>query len=386
MVKKIILHIMTRYLGGGSETYVNQLIDGLDKEKYEHIIMHGKSYNPDILRKDIKMICLKNLSHYNPVTNLLAVRDIYKYLKNNDIDIVHTHQTEAGIVGRIAANLYKKKFLDDKLTVIHTVHGIPFVNNRNYILRKSLIYLEKEVAPYTDHIITISKNMKQIYLDNKIGIPGQFKYIPLGIDLDLFEKVEPAKDIINDSKNLNDSNIIRFVIVARITKGKGFEDLIKAVSILVNTNKEKLKVYIVGKGEDKKYVKNLFKQINELGLYDNFIFLGHRKDVPDILKACDVFVLPSYFEGTPWTIYEAMAAGLPVISTNIGGIPEQIEHNYNGFLFNPGEIVKLASYMTVFIKNKSTLIRLSNNSKKKIREFTLDKMIKKVGVLYDDNK
>lgn len=374
MTKIRILHIMTRYLGGGSETYVNHLINKMDPDKYEHVIAHGKIYNKDMINKlKVKTICFKNLSHYNPITNLLAIRDIYRYLARNKINIIHTHQTEAGIIGRMAANLYRHDYLDYDIKIIHTVHGIPFTKNRNIILRKILIDLERLCATYTNHIITISNDMKEIYLDNSIGTFDQFKYIPLGIDLDQFKKAKPLKEI------KTEDNIIKFVIVSRITKGKGFEDLVKAVDSLVYISGKKLKIYVVGEGEFK---QDLIKLIDQKGLSNCFIFMGYRSDVPSILKSCDVFVLPSYFEGTPWTIYEAMAAGLPIISTNISGIPEQVKHEYNGYLMVPGRISNLTLYMKCFCNNKELIKIMGSNSITKIKDFKIEKMIENIEKLY----
>ena len=387
MAKKKILHIMTRYLGGGSETYVNHLIDRLNTKKYEHILAHGKIYDEEMIKKvldkNVKTKCFKNLSHYNPVTGLLAIRDINKYLINNKIDIVHTHQTEAGIIGRIAANMYNnnRRCNNKKIKIIHTVHGIPFTNNRNYILRKGLIYLERLVARYTDDIITISNDMKKSYLDNNIGTYKQFKCIPLGINLDLFKKAKPFEYIKNE-KDIP----IKFIMVSRLTKGKGLEDLIEAVNCLVNLWNIKFKLYLVGEWDNVKYKQDILTLINKKNgnLQEYIKFMGYRTDIPEILKACDVFILPSYYEGTPWTIYEAMAAELPIISTNISGIPEQVEHDYNGYLVKPGDLGNLIMYMLTFYNVKDLAKKMGMNSKEKIKDFNIDKMVKSIEVLYDE--
>lgn len=379
---KKILHIMTRYLGGGSETYVNYLLDNLPKEKYNQQVGFGKECTQEaveeLVEKDISIKQFKNLCHFNPLRLTFSIVEIYKYLKKNNFDIVHTHQTEAGIAGRIAASLYRL-FSGSDLKIIHTLHAIPFPENRNKYLNYLIKFFEGLVFESTDDIIAISDPMKVEYCDG-LKIFGyernRVRVIPCGINRKKFRNAKSIKSIKEKYKDY-----LRLVMVSRITKGKGFEKLIDLVYELYKEYPNiKLKIFIVGDGEEE-YKNYLYDKINNYKINDYFEFLSYRKDVSRIMKSCNAFILLSEFEGTPWTIYEAMASGLPIITTNVGSIPWQTNHDA---LFIARDKISSYKETLIFVLSDSKYRKiLSEKSIKRSKEFTIEKMVKSIENVYD---
>lgn len=364
--KPRVFHLITRLLKGGAEAKTIETVLGL--EDYEFVVGHGAEYDPEqVLRLEkegVKTHRLKSIRHYNPVTAVIGVGAVARYLEKHDFDIVHTHSTEAGIIGRFAASIANVPI------VIHTVHGVPFASDRNDILNRFVLYCERAAARRTDCLITNADAIAEEYLTRDIGRENQYRTVYSGIHLDDFHQATPAEDVSGDG--------IRIVMVGRLADGKGFEDLITAVEQLP---RDKISVYFVGDGPLK---DQLQKEIDERGLSDTIHLLGYRTDIPEILAACDIFVLPSYREGTPRVITEAMASGLPVVATNIAGVPEQIEDGVNGILIEPGDVNTLVAGLQQLIESPELRQQYAASSRERVERFSIQQMLTDIDSIYQD--
>jgi len=224
----------------------------------------------------------------------------------------------------------------------------------------------RERAVYAKNAITISDYNKR-YMMKKFSIPEEkIKVIHSGIDLDFFGE--------NHKETSQEKMILS---VARLDPVKSLDTLVKACDIL---NKERVdfKCMIIGEGKSRKELENL---ITRLGLSDKVFLLGAKKieEVRDCYKRATVFVLPSKEETMGLATIEAMASGLPVVSTNIYGIPELIEHCINGYLINPGDYLRLAEYLKDLLRDENKCISMGKLGRKKIEsQFSLDKEVNKL--------
>ena len=367
--KPRILQLITRLHRGGAEDHLLSIIYNL-RDKYDFVVGFGSSFNPELEKKlkadNIETKNFKWLKHYNLFSILLSVLEIFIYLRKNKFDIVHTNSTEAGIAGRIAARLARVPI------IVHTLHGMPFNENRKYLLRKFIIAMERFAAFFTSAFESTSETITRQYLANHIGRSEQYVTIYSGIETDKYK---------------NSSNMVlpvekgrfKVLMAARLTKEKGFDELIMAAKEIISKYKDIIFI-ISGEGE---YENNIRSLINSNGLQEYFLMLGFCRDMPKLLKSVSLLVLPSYFEGTPRIISEAMAAGLPIVATNVGGIPDQIDDLCNGILILPKNPNALAKAIIRIYKDKELYRKMSIGSTQKSQKYSLSIMLKEVNDHYN---
>lgn len=361
-----IFHLITRLKKGGAEENLIATVTGL--EKYEFTVGFGASYDQEqvdrLKRNGIETKQFPLLRHYNPVTALPALIHLTWHLRKNDYDIVHTNTTEAGIIGRIAAAFAGVP------VIVHTILGVPFTEDRNLFLNKFLIVCERQASKYTDSIITIADIIKDKYLNQDIGIPKQYRTIRLGTKLERFDNPSPANDLPGDRP--------RIVMVGRLVNGKGHNVLLDATEMI---HGDAGSICIVGEGPLR---ESLEKEILKRGLSDKVFLIGFRKDIPNILASSDILVLPSFREGTPRVITEAMASGLPIIATDIAGIPEQVNDGVSGYLIPTGDSKALADRLSELLSNPKLRKSMGERGKRQIESFSMDTMLDDLDSLYED--
>lgn len=359
-----VFHLITRLLKGGAEAKTIETVQGLDG--YEFTVGHGNEYDPDqvsmLKEHGIETQRFRTIRHYNPVTAVPAVFAVARYIRRKNFDVVHTHSTEAGIIGRFAASMAGTP------AVIHTVHGVPFADDRNDLLEQFVLQCERLAARQTDRLVTNADAIAEDYLNRGIGRPEQYRTVYSGIDIDRFRDAEPASDVTGSG--------VRILMVGRLADGKGFEDLLAALDRLDEAG---VSAYLVGDGPLR---EDLEAEIERRGLTRSVHMLGYRDDVPEIMAASDVFVLPSYREGTPRVITEAMASGLPVVATDIAGIPEQVEPGTNGFLIAPGNVDELTSRLAQLISSSDLREEFGERSRERVESFSIDQMVSDLDAVY----
>ncbi|HCW53829.1 MAG TPA: glycosyltransferase family 1 protein [Clostridium sp.] len=301
---------------------------------------------------------------------LFFIRSIFKILGNlisNNIDIIHIHLSERGSFFRkfvvvIIGRVFRKKI------VLH-LHGANFKEfyNNNKFLQKSIRYILLKA----DSVIVLGDSWNEFVksIDSSINT-----YI-------LRNSVKCSNEIVN-----YDGINVRLLFLAVLIKRKGIFDLINAVSKikddidLVNYN---IKFIIAGTGEDEKDVKSL---VSKLGVDNYFDFKGwvNGRQKVDLIKDSQIMVLPSYNEGLPVSILEAMSYGMPVITTDVGSIKDAVKNEVNGILIDPGDIDKLYLSIKELIINKHKWDEYSRNSKKIISEmYDQDVYFTKIEGLYN---
>ena len=360
-----VFHLITRLIKGGAEAKTLATVRGL-KEDYEFTVGYGAEYDTEPLERleswGVETKRFPLMRHYNPVTTVPAVVSLARYLRREEFDIVHTHSTEAGIIGRFAAALAGVP------NVVHTVHGVPFTDDRNDVLNRFVLACERQAAKYTDTIATNADVIADEYLELGIGMPEQYTTVYSGVDLDAFRDASPATDLPGERP--------RVVMVGRLAEGKGHEVLLDAVDAMGESDGS---VCIVGDGP---LSDSLAASIEERGLSEQVFLTGYRDDVPRILAASDVVALPSFREGTPRVITEAMASGLPVVATDIAGIPEQVEDGESGFLIPTGDAEALADRLERLLADAELREQMGARGLKRVERFSVETMVEKLGGVY----
>lgn len=361
-----VCHLITRLLRGGAEAKTIATVRGLDN--YDFTVGYGAEFDQeqvDLLEDEgVETKQFPLIRHYNPVTSVPAVTHLAWYLKGQEFDIVHTHSTEAGIIGRFAATLAGVP------NVVHTVHGVPFADDRNNALNRFVLACERRAGRHTDCIITNADVIADEYLKLGIGTPNKYTTVYSGIDLDAFANAEPAKNLLGGRP--------RVVMVGRLADGKGHGVLLDAVESLDGFNGS---VCIIGDGP---LYDSLEAEVEGRGLSKQVFLTGFREDVPSVLAASDILVLPSFREGTPRVITEAMASGLPVVATGIAGIPEQVKDAENGYLIPTGDSGALADRLRGLLADAELRERMGTHGVERAERFSLATMVEELDRLYQN--
>ena len=308
----------------------------------------------------------RGLGIINIVSELAA---LYKIIKHNSPDIIHTHNSKAGALGRLVCwyiNLFRK----EKIYIIHQVHGYYFTKLKG-LKRKIFYQIEKYLSVITNALLF--QNKYEYELSQKFKLKKTELYlIGNGINFDNFSGI--SKNEKNNTKNI--------ISIARIEPVKNHEMLIESANILKNSCKEiDFKIFIIGEGEK----QHLEKMIEQYGLAGNIIFTGklEQKKVIEYLEISDISVLTSIKEGMPRSLMESMYYSIPCIGTDVVGTNEVIIDNYNGFLVPLGDSRKFAEKMYYLLKNDNIRKEFGINAKNYcIENFNEDRVIGKLKDIY----
>ncbi len=225
-----------------------------------------------------------------------------------------------------------------------------------------LVIMDKLACTSAEKITALSKSLAY-EISEGYNIPYErIEIIPNGISVKEYENV--ACDEIKEKYNLWDT--INVLFVGRINQRKGVDYLIDAIPKVLQ-NVKNIRFLLVGSGNTIFYKK----RARELGIEQYINFVGHisHEDVSKYYASADIFILPSLYEGMPFVVLEAMAAGKPVISTNIAGIPDIINNGHTGFLIEPKNVNAIAKYITMLAKNEKLRKNVGNNGKENIKKF-----------------
>jgi glycosyltransferase involved in cell wall biosynthesis len=384
LLKKIkVAHIIGRMITGGADENTLFTIEGLNKEKYEIDLITGEESDKDILNKvknhPFNIIQIKELKWklnfwYDPIVLLKLI----KLLKKKRYDIVHTHTTKAGILGRVAAHI------SGVPVIVHGLHGSTFQAFNSSLLNWLLFLLERLTGRFTDAYISVSKMLSEKYVEKGIGKKENYYTVYSGMKLDKFYEVREKVDYREKRRELG-INSGQFVIgnVARLETRKGHQFLLDAFKKVTLERKDyPLKLLIIGEGEDREKLENYIKKLN---LEDKVIFTGYREDVEELMALMDIFVLTSLREGLPRVLVQAAAVGMPSVAFNVDGVSEIIKDNQNGFLIRPRDVEQLANRMVRYIDNKELVSLHSQRGREFIKgKWSIEDMVDKIDKIYQD--
>lgn len=369
-----ILQIATMSSWGGAPQVVFDLIKNLSKEHFDVELACGAGSGWEKMKSSgVKIHILPNMRRgIDPLRDLKTIWALYRIIKKRNYDIVHCHSTKAGLVGRFAA-----KFAGVK-KIYFTVHGWGFYNSEYRREKLLLILLEKVMALLSSKIICVSKNDYNEGLKNKIAPQDKMVVVYNGIDW----QFSADRAIVRANLKLNNQDIV-FGFVARLVEQKNPQLLLQSAAAVFGRHKN-AKLIIAGDGP---LMAECRKLSENLKINDSVIFLGElsNKAVRRLMVGFDVFVLPSRFEGLPLTIIEAMFAGLPIIASDVGGIPELIVNSKNGFLVNNDDAAAFAAKIEYFIENQNMMQKMGDIGREiAYDKFNLKKMIENYQNLYYD--
>ncbi|MBU4141985.1 glycosyltransferase [Patescibacteria group bacterium] len=374
MTQKSILYIITKSVWGGAAKYVYDLATHLPKSEFRVVVAAGgkEKLAQKIAQAKITYVEIANFQRQiNFFREFFAFFEILSLLFRLKPDIIHVNSSKAGGVVGAAAWCYKI-FSRRSLRLIFTAHGWAFSEDRPKLQIILIKLFSRITALFYHQIICVSEYDRQTALKNKIAPERKLKTIHNGID---FEAISFLPREEAQKKLINKTSPLVIGTIAEWTKNKGLKYLLEAISGTVPLLGTVPEIVLIGSGEnpDKKQIQEL---VEKHPLKKNIHLIEFIENAASYLKAFDIFILPSLKEGLPYTILEAMAAEVPVIATNVGGIPEIFGEESNKFLIQPKNSQQLAEKIKYFINNRE-------NIKQKISsKFSLEKMVKETKALY----
>jgi glycosyltransferase involved in cell wall biosynthesis len=325
-----VAHLITRLELGGAQQNTLYCTRHHDRERFEvHLLAGAGGMLDDEARSipDAEVRLLPSLRHpIRPLQDLLVLFQLRGYLARHRIDLLHTHSSKAGILGRVAG------WLAGVPVIVHTVHGWSFNATQPKRRRALFVGLERLVAPLTARLIVVASRNREEGLAEGVGRPDQYQVVHSGIDIEAFEK--PGRPAAEVRRELGfDAGSFVVGTVACLKPQKAPLDFVRAAALACEKD-DRLRFFIAGDGGLRPRVE---ASIREHGLASRVRLLGWREDVADLLHASDLFLLTSRFEGLPRAVLQALAAGVPVVATAVDGTPEVIEDGLSGLLVPPGE-------------------------------------------------
>jgi len=351
-----IIYIITRIDRGGSSENLIDMCNRLYDDNFDLVLIYGG----ETLRNfKFKSYYIKDMKREISFKNeFKALVKIFRILKEEKPDIVHTHTSKAGILGRWASFIYKI-FYNIKLRIIHIPRGHIFYGYFGFIKTKFFIFLEILTSFITNRFIALTENEKKENIESGVGNEKKWVVIPSGIDY----KISLSGRDIKKEFNIKPDEIV-IGTCARLEPVKGIEYFVRSYKYLKNILKIKginLNFYylVVGDGSEFGYLKEICK---EDGTINNIIFTGWRDDVYDLINIMDIYVQPSLNEGMGRSVVIAELLSKPIIASSVCGLKDLIIDGYNGYLAEPKNSLELAMKIYLLLSDKNKIQDYGRNS------------------------
>jgi glycosyltransferase involved in cell wall biosynthesis len=388
-----VVRIITRLNIGGPSIQATRLTNALDRDGFSTTLIHGRlgegegdmSYliAPGSHAIQVPTLC-RPLS---PLDDLRTLFRLYGEMQRARPQIVHTHMAKAGLLGRLAALLSNamhrlRNSSAPRARVVHTYHGHVLEGYFSPLMTSIFIGLERMLARASDRIIAISPAIERDLRDTfRIGRADQYRIVPLGFDLSEFAAVDDhARQQARRALQLPAGAEV-VSTVGRLTAIKQHRLFLEAVRDAANARPH-LIALIAGDGELR---GELEAYARELGIADRVRFLGWRRDLATIYAATDVFLLTSRNEGTPVALIEAMASGVPGVSTDVGGVKDVIAGDDLGAKVRDGNAEALAAHIVRYLADPA--LRRETGARARaavLGRYSLDRLVRDIIAVYRD--
>lgn len=377
-MRATVCHIITRLELGGAQTTTLFVVANLDRTRFRPILITGE---PGLLDEEAKAIedvefhqVPSLVRAIRPWQDLRALITLTRLLRKLKPTIVHTHSSKAGILGRWAAWLARVP------VITHTIHGYGITPEQPLWLQRLLIGAERMTGLITTHWVAVS--LADIDSGIRWGLfdGGHVTLIRPGIGIALFLQPLPTpdRDRLRAEWGVEPGHVL-VGTVACLKPQKAPHDFVE-VAAHVCACAPSARFVLVGDGELREEVEAHIRFAN---LEDRVKVAGWRRDIPALMRAFDVFLLTSHWEGLPQVLLEARASGLPVVSTQAGGASEAVDHGYNGWLCEVGDVDGLAARVLDVLTHADQLNRFRRDAGGIPSEFLNFTALRKREELYD---
>lgn len=376
-----ILHIITRLDSGGAATNTLASVEGLRQHGFKTCVVYGRTQDPDgsitahLRDHDMPNTYVPQMVRdVAPALDIVALRTIRRILVTSNCDLVHTHCSKAGALGRLAARTCG-------LPAVHTPHGHVFYGYFGPLPTRLFVTAERYLARSTRRLVSLTDDETREAVRHGIGRREQYRTIPSGVPLRWFAAPLPGEAEIFRRAHAIPRDATLIVSSGRLVPIKGFDLLIRAFAQRP-ARRDGTYLAILGDGPERGALAQLAQRE---GVGDRVRFAGHVADVRPALRAADVFALASRNEGMGRSLIEALAGGCAVVATDAGGIPTFLVHRSNGLLVPREDVHALAEALELLTRQPALRAELAHNAPKSIGpEFDQATMVEQLAGLYHD--
>lgn len=347
---------------GGAQIHVRDLASALARSGHDVVVLAGGGgvLAGQLEDRGVPVVTLRHMARpIRPVADLRALRELTGHLRRLRPDLISTHSSKAGILGRIAGRRLG-------IPTITTAHGWLFDHPPVGRRQKMVWSIEKSVAPLAQRIVTVCESDRRLAIDSSVSDAARLVTIHNAMpDVDEGLRANP------------DGDPPRLLMVARFAPQKDHATLFRALATLLDLD---WKLDLVGTGPQEVSVRSL---AGALGLSDRIRFLGMREDVPELIAASQLYLLISHWEGFPRSILEALRGGLPVVATDVGGVREAVVDGETGFVVPENDDVLLADRLKALLQDADLRRTLGWAARGHYEaHFTFDRLVEETLSLY----
>lgn len=375
-----IFQVISRLGVGGAALYTILLTSKLQKKGHESSLISGQVSPSEGNMLDLMSVD-SSLNHIyipelgreiSPWKDLIALIKLTLLFLRERPDVVHTHGSKAGFVGRLSA------FFAGVPVRIHSFHGTIFQGYFHWFKSRLFTFFEKLLALLTDCIFTDADSIGKELIKLSIAPREKIKTMPIGLDLSQFDHLAPFRGRLREKLNLA-GDVALVGIVSRLVPIKGVDVFLKAAQ---KVQKEKPKVHFVIAG-DGELRGDLERLCDSLGLRNHVSFLGFWQDLRELYADFDIVVLSSFNEGCPISILEAMASEKPIVASAVGGVSDVVSAGRTGLMVSANDPEVLANGVLQVLNHPSLAKDLARNAKKEVFEkFHIDVSVRHTEDLY----
>ena len=376
MARTRVLRVITRLNIGGPAINAALLSARLDTSRFATLLVAGSESPSEGSMLDLgrlgEGLALRRVPalsrEISPIDDLRALATITKIAREFRPHIVHTHLAKAGTIGRVAARLAGAP------AVVHTYHGTVFRGYFGGLKSRAVIGVEQTLSHITTRIVAITPSQRSELIELGIGDKRKVVEIPLGLDLAPFLQPMDRAQARSHLGLQSDARVV--AIVARLVPVKNVSLFLRAMTAVRSGS-----ALIVGDGELR---LQLEREAAALGIASRCRFVGWQSDIRAVYAAADVVALTSNSEGSPVSIIEAMAAGRPVVSTAVGGVPDLIHHGVDGVLVPAGNVDALANAIRLLLADALRRDQLGAAARRKVYpKYDASRLVADITRLYE---
>lgn len=365
--RRSILYFTNSTLWGGAELHICGLLRKLSRRLFRPYLICDPVLYERFLASSPEDVEITPLAFSSPA-HIAAAGHFARLLLRGRFEIVHAHMFWSSLFASPIAWMLRAP------VIVETLHGTEGWRKgwrANWIV-------DRATTRFVSHYIAVCDSDARFLIEKKRVPANKVTIIPNGVDLSRFANIRDARIAIRKSLGFSEADSV-LILVARFHSGKGHRVLLEAMQLLLRSNLN-AKLICLGEGTGE---SELLEWCRTSGIADSVRFVGYQPNIPEWLAAADINVLPSFYEGFPLTILEAMASGVPTVASQVGGIPEAIQDGVNGLLVPPGDPRKLADALSLLLRDPSVRKRFGQAARACVlNKFSLEQQVSSTENVY----
>ena len=379
-----VLRVIARLNVGGPAIHVVNLTRRLAPLGYQTVLLRGRlgpgEGSMDHLAAELGVtpVDVPGLRRELGLHDLRALWSMCRWLSRYRPEVLHTHTAKAGAIGRLAALLLPGR---RPPVVVHTFHGHVFEGEFSARPSKLFAFLERLLARGTTRIMAVSPEVREDLIRLRVAAPEKVEVLPLGLDLRRFARCDADRAAIGQRERARlgiPAGKLVVTVIVRVVKVKRIDRFL-AMAAELAAQREDVHFVIVGDGDRRAELESS-REARDLG--DHLTWAGFQRDIPALCFASDVVVLSSDNEGTPVSLIEAHAAGLPAVSTRAGGVASVIVDGVTGFVVAK-DAGALAAAVRTLLEDAPMRRRFGEAARRHVLErYSVERLVADVDELY----